>query len=104
MTVECVSTKWQPEIKAFSKDIPFLLVGTRTDLRDGQEGNRNFVTVKEGEKKAKEIGAVCYMECSSKEMKGVSEVFDKTVHIGLGSNDNANDNATKKEHGKCTIQ
>ena len=55
MAVNNVSTRWVREITHFCPNIPFLLVGTKTDLRESGDGK--FVTYEEGEAKAKEIGA-----------------------------------------------
>ena len=41
------------------------------------------VSTAEGQKLAKEINAVSYMECSSLTGQGVDELFEKTVETGL---------------------
>lgn len=67
-----------------------MLVGLKTDLR----GNANVsellkthglapVSVEQGEEVAKRMAAR-YAECSSKEMKGVEEVFELAMNICVG--------------------
>ena len=71
-TFENVKTKWHPEIKHCCRKTPFILVGTKIDLRDGQDSKKtNSVQTKslksqvEGITLARELGAVAYVECSA---------------------------------------
>ena len=73
--------QWIPEITHFCPGTPYLLVGMKIDLRDEEEGpttwdyyddlkglvrtHRNPVTQEKGERKATEIQAVKYVECSA---------------------------------------
>ena len=52
------------------------------------------VTPEQGQRVAKQMGAV-YVECSSKEMKGVDEVFEMAVNTAVGQ-----DVATKQQRGE----
>merc|ERR1711936_1073435 len=61
---ENVKEKWVPEITHHCPRTPFLLVGTKIDLRD------DAATVEVdmgamGDSLAKELGAVKYVECSA---------------------------------------
>ena len=64
--------QWVPEIKHHCKKTPFLLVGTQIDLRDNAGvverlaiNRKNPISYEMGEKQAKDLGAVKYMECSA---------------------------------------
>mmetsp|Transcript_8188 Transcript_8188/g.8120 ORF Transcript_8188/g.8120 Transcript_8188/m.8120 type:complete len:216 (-) Transcript_8188:153-800(-) len=84
---ENVKAKWIPEILHHSpKDILVLLVGTKADLRDDllvldklDDRNQKPTTFAEGERLAKELGLVGYMECSAATQMGVKEVFDFAI-------------------------
>ena len=53
---------------------PIVLVGTKLDLK-----KERAISYHQGLAKAMEIGAFKYLECSSKSMKGVTEVFNAVV-------------------------
>merc|ERR1711974_167849 len=73
---------WLLEVKNQCPNTPFVLCGTKTDLRDDPatiakleaEGEKPIST-KIGQKKAKEIKAKTYLECSAKDFASVSAVF-----------------------------
>lgn len=61
-----------PEIIHHCSNTPFLLVGTQIDLRTDQtireklaKSKQKIVTVEQGEKLAKDLKAVKYVECSA---------------------------------------
>jgi len=107
----CISTtsydnirhRWMPELQRHCPNVPIILVATKIDLRNDSDvlaklktmGERTL-TKQDGEKLAKEIGAVAYVECSSKTMENVNEVFDKAVRIVLTPK-------PKKHNKKCNI-
>eukprot|EP00029_Vermamoeba_vermiformis_P013889 TRINITY_DN8837_c0_g1_i1.p2 TRINITY_DN8837_c0_g1~~TRINITY_DN8837_c0_g1_i1.p2 ORF type:complete len:232 (-),score=18.67 TRINITY_DN8837_c0_g1_i1:177-872(-) len=78
---EHVKTKWVPEIKAHTTDdIPFLLVGTKLDLRDDDNDDKDrLITVEQGQEMAKEIGASGYIECSALTQSNLKAVFEGIV-------------------------
>ena len=80
---ENVKEKWVPEITHHSPTTPFLLVGTKVDLRDHVGVSENYwqklVSLDMAETQAKELGAVKYVECSSLTNKGVKNVFDEAI-------------------------
>jgi small GTP-binding protein len=83
-----VKQKWLEELKRSCPDTPYILVGTKIDLRDNEEviqklavKNKQPITTKMGEKKAKEIKAKCYVECSARDIKTVKEVFVKAIRV-----------------------
>jgi small GTP-binding protein len=87
---ENVLHKWHPEVSHHVPDAPMVVCCTKCDLRDdptvlqrlAQRGETP-VTREEGEELAKKIGAYGYAECSSMQMRGVTEVFDKAIEAGI---------------------
>lgn len=64
--------QWVPEITHHCQKTPFLLVGTQIDLRDDggtveklAKNKQKPITFELGEKLAKELKAVKYVECSA---------------------------------------
>jgi small GTP-binding protein len=76
-----IKYKWLPELKTNSNGTPFILVGTKVDLRD--DNNPNHIPQKEGAKRAKEIKAHTYVECTSREPQSVGKVVMEAVNIVL---------------------
>ncbi|MEE6474175.1 hypothetical protein FKM82_010300 [Ascaphus truei] len=81
-----VREEWVPELKEYAPNVPFLLVGTQIDLRDDpktlaklNDVKEKPITVEQGQKLAKEIGACCYIECSALTQKGLKAVFDESI-------------------------
>lgn len=65
-------TQWVPEITHHCQKTPFLLVGTQIDLRDESstleklaKNKQKPIGMEQGEKLAKELKAVKYVECSA---------------------------------------
>ena len=103
---ERVTEKWVPEITTpwLGKQHdwvgkPFILVGTKTDLRD----EHGQVTLDEGKAKAMELGAFDYVECSAYDDIGVSEVFQQAVRAVLSSNMKSASNSASKQAKRCII-
>lgn len=82
---ENIGIQWHPEVRHHCPRTPFILVGTKTDLRDNAEpgSDRNFITRTQGKKMAAKIKASKYVECSAKEVNGVKEVFEEAVRAVL---------------------
>ncbi|EXJ89931.1 hypothetical protein A1O3_02998 [Capronia epimyces CBS 606.96] len=83
MIIDNLRTKWVPEIRHFCPHAPFLLVGVLDTDDELWESYRVALGTKlgEGEKLAKELGALEYLECDPiVTMAGVQEVF-KTVRF-----------------------
>jgi len=102
-SLENVSTKWCPELSHHCPGTPFLLVGTKIDLRDNPESGLKekgmpLLTYEQGEAKSKEIKAVKYLECSALTQKGLKEIFADAIRAGA--------HKTKKKENtkkKCTL-
>lgn len=73
-----IKNMWIKEIKRYQ--LPYVLVGTKSDLRNLET---NTVKTQEGEEMAKKIKAVRYLECSAKLMEGVDDVFKTAVRTAL---------------------
>jgi len=83
-----IKQKWLEELKKACPDTPYILVGTKTDLRSDeetvkklQEKNKEPITAKMGQKRAKEIKALAYLECNAKDIKSVNEIFAQSLKI-----------------------
>lgn len=96
---ENVREKWFPEVHHHCPGVPCLIVGTQTDLRDDPSVREKLAKQKmrpvgreEGEKMAKELGAVKYVECSALTQYKLKDVFDevrilKCLHRWASTND-----------------
>lgn len=88
----CADTpdQWYPEVLHFCPTTPLILVGLKSDLRTKRAcidllktQGLTPVTPEQGQSVAKQMGAT-YVECSSKEMTGVHEIFDMAVDTAVG--------------------
>ncbi|PIN15630.1 Ras-related small GTPase, Rho type [Handroanthus impetiginosus] len=85
---ENIYKKWVPELKHYSPQVPIVLVGTKLDLREDKEylndhPDADPITTQQGEELKKRIGAVAYIECSSKTQQNVKAVFDTAIKVVL---------------------
>merc|ERR1712135_106975 len=87
---ENVKEKWVPEITHHCQKTPFLLVGTQVDLRDDagtieklSKNKQKPISQEAGEKLARELRAVKYVECSALTQKGLKNVFDEAILAAL---------------------
>lgn len=81
---ENVREKWFPEVHHHCPGVPCLIVGTQVDLRDDPSVREKLskqkmqpVRKEDGEKMAKELGAVKYVECSALTQYKLKDVFDE---------------------------
>jgi len=81
---ENVKEKWFPEVRHHCPGVPCLIVGTQVDLRDDPQVIEKLARQKQvpvpaelGERLARELGAVRYVECSALTQKGLKNVFDE---------------------------
>ncbi|KAK5108991.1 hypothetical protein LTR62_007625 [Meristemomyces frigidus] len=88
-SLENVLDKWYPEVLHFCPTTPIILCGLKSDLRHKRQciellktQGLTPVTQIQGKAVATKMGAL-YMECSSKEMSGVHEIFDKAIDIAV---------------------
>jgi Ras family protein A len=85
-SLENVMDKWYPEVLHFCPYTPLILVGLKSDLRTKRTcidllktQGLTPVTQEQGMAVARKMGAR-YMECSSKEMTGVEEIFTEAIN------------------------
>ena len=108
--LENIESVWLPEIDEFSKGAPFILIGTKSDLRDDwdnlpadkKDPSYRPISTEEGQNFAKKIGAVKYIECSALKSINVGEVFEETVRIGLNP-PKKDGEKSKSDAGCCRI-
>ncbi len=75
--------KWFPEVHHHCPGVPCLIVGTQVDLRDDTQvleklarQKQRPVQSEQGERLARELGAVKYVECSALTQKGLKCLGD----------------------------
>ena len=81
-----IRARWLPELDQYAPCVPFVLVGTKADLRMDPEtierqGLQSIMTTSEGYALAKKLGAQGYVECSAIESVGLREVFAKAREV-----------------------
>ncbi|KAK3676239.1 GTPase Cdc42 [Recurvomyces mirabilis] len=87
---ENVREKWFPEVHHHCPGVPCLIVGTQTDLRDDPQVRDKLAKQKmqpvrkeDGERMAKDLGAVKYVECSALTQYKLKDVFDEAIVAAL---------------------
>ncbi|KAL9104974.1 MAG: hypothetical protein Q9163_000146 [Psora crenata] len=102
---ENVREKWFPEVHHHCPGVPCLIVGTQTDLRDDSSVREKLakqrmqpVRKEDGERMAKELGAVKYVECSALTQFKLKDVFDEVRYLPPGLNFPCYENAITSIH------
>lgn len=100
---ENVKEKWFPEVHHHCPGVPCLIVGTQIDLRDDkviieklQRQRLRPIGAEQGERLARELRAVKYVECSALTQRGLKNVFDEAIVAAL-------EPPVIKKSKKCTI-
>ncbi|XP_066936373.1 ras-like GTP-binding protein Rho1 [Clytia hemisphaerica] len=82
--------KWTPEVKHFGPNVPFVLVGTKCDLRSDEstlkrlrKAKQEVITQEEGREMAKKLKASAYVECSALTGFNVNEVISTALKSAL---------------------
>ena len=98
VSLENIKAKWYPEIRYHCPLSPVILVATQLDLREEKtkSDGKKFVSKSDGEKVARSIKAVKFLECSARTQKNMEAVFDEAVRAGLYK-------TKKKRKHKCRI-
>ncbi|KAL2068794.1 hypothetical protein VTL71DRAFT_15132 [Oculimacula yallundae] len=103
-SLENVMDKWYPEVLHFCPYTPLVLVGLKSDLRMKRTcidllktQGLTPVTQEQGMNVARKMGAR-YMECSSKEMTGVDEIFTQAINTVV-ANDRSNQQQSPSSSG-----
>ncbi|GAY57865.1 hypothetical protein CUMW_182740 [Citrus unshiu] len=94
--------KWVPELRHYAPSVPIVLVGTKLDLRKDRQFHLDYpgaytISTEQGQKLKKQIGALAYVECSSKTQQNVKIVFDAAIKVILQPP------KTKKERKKLRL-
>ncbi|KAK0311434.1 RHO4 protein [Friedmanniomyces endolithicus] len=105
-SLENVLDKWYPEVLHFCPTTPIILCGLKSDLRNKRNciellktQGLTPVTQTQGKAVAQKMGAL-YMECSSKEMSGVHDIFETAIDIAVrGQDDGAEAEAAMRNGG-----
>jgi cell division control protein 42 len=89
---ENVREKWFPEVHHHCPGVPCLIVGTQTDLRDDPGVREKLARQKmqpirkeDGDRMAKDLGAVKYVECSALTQYKLKDVFDEVCQLSVNS-------------------
>lgn len=97
VSLQNLQKKWVLEVRQHAPNVPFVVVGTKTDLRTNQTVLRQLqqrgmrpITTQEGQKFAQQAGARSFMECSSLTQRGLKATIDEAIRV-----------ANKKESGGC---
>ncbi|KAL6927676.1 Rho GTPase [Hanseniaspora valbyensis] len=87
---ENVKEKWFPEVHHHCPGVPCLIVGTQVDLRDDkvileklQRQRLRPISKDQGDRLARELKAVKYVECSALTQRGLKNVFDEAIVAAL---------------------
>lgn len=94
---ENVKSKWVPEIQHHAPGAPFILVGTKLDLRKGAS-NGTCISTPQGEALREELKGWKYLECSARSQEGLKQVFDEAIRCVLMSQ-----RTVQKKKPKCLI-
>lgn len=84
-SLQNVVSSWIPEIRKFCPTTPFILVGTKSDLREDSRYSRTmeFVDKSTAENVVLEYDGTGHVECSAKTEENLKNVFDKAISIVL---------------------
>jgi small GTP-binding protein len=85
-----IKAKWVPEVEHHCEGTPFVLVGTKGDLRNDPKTieklkarNQELVSVEAAKEMSAAMNAVMYMECSALTGDGVKEIFAQALKVVL---------------------
>ncbi|RDW61751.1 Rho4-like protein [Aspergillus mulundensis] len=105
-SLENVMDKWYPEVLHFCPTTPIILVGLKSDLRNKRTciellktQGLTPVTPEQGQAVAGRMNA-SYVECSSKEMRGVDSVFQLAVDTVVAVEEQSWDTRLPSSAGK----
>ena len=85
---EC-EDKWIPEVHHHSPGVPYIIVGTKSDLRFDEaviSKVDKVYSASEGAALAKEVNAHCYMECSALTQDGIKDLFEEAMRVAIKYN------------------
>jgi Ras-related C3 botulinum toxin substrate 1 len=88
-----IKSKWIPELKIHCPLTKYILVGTKSDLRNSCH---NSISFDQGYNLSKDIKACKYVECSAFINNNVNTVFDEAIKSVIDSDLHVNSNKSKK--------
>eukprot|EP00800_Vazella_pourtalesii_P021122 TRINITY_DN769_c0_g1_i2.p1 TRINITY_DN769_c0_g1~~TRINITY_DN769_c0_g1_i2.p1 ORF type:complete len:102 (-),score=26.30 TRINITY_DN769_c0_g1_i2:188-493(-) len=98
------------ELKSFDNQVPCIIVGTKTDLREDEKTIKELKKRKQKVKSREDgfdlkwnIKAKKYLECSSLKKEGVKEVFDEVIRVGAQFKREKSLRGKKKSNSKCSF-
>jgi small GTP-binding protein len=103
VTLENVENAWTPEVKEHCPNTPYILLGLKSDLRDGASQGMTPIPSSRGEAVAKKIKASAYVECSAYKAFNMKEAFDTAISVVLDSKKPDGNKKKKTKKGKCEL-
>ncbi|EFC43873.1 rho family small GTPase [Naegleria gruberi] len=107
---ENVKLKWCPEVRHHCKDVPILLIGTQTDLREDEtilqklkERGKTVISQEMGEKLRADVKAAKYVECSAKTGAGVKNVFDQVIRLYFENKEKKQQELLSRKNRQCQL-
>uniref|UniRef100_R7W3S2 Rac-like GTP-binding protein 3 n=1 Tax=Aegilops tauschii TaxID=37682 RepID=R7W3S2_AEGTA len=99
---------WIPELQHYAPGVPVVLVGTKLDLREDKHYLLDHpgmipVTTAQGEELRKQVGALYYIECSSKTQQNVKAVFDAAIKVVIQPPTKQREKKKKKQRRGCSM-
>lgn len=105
-----VEAKWIPELAHEAPGKPWVLVGTKIDLRDDPQANarlqsegRRMISYDEGVALAQRLGARAYLECSALTQEGLKNCFDSAINVGLQARQGTRGRGRSRNRRRCAI-
>lgn len=103
-SLENIKSKWIPEMRGFCKFAPFILVGTKIDLREDvkiieklSQKELTPISYEMGKQFANEMGASDYFEISAKLNIGLNELVNKVAEVSTLDDKIINNNVISKK-------
>merc|ERR1712146_861598 len=98
------------EINSHMPASPWILVGTKQDLRGDEEtisklaaNGQKPISTEEARELSKELMAYKYLECSALTQNGLKQVFDDAIRCALADDSRPGGSGGKKKKNKCSI-
>ncbi|KAG8866678.1 hypothetical protein FRC20_007796 [Serendipita sp. 405] len=89
-SLENIVWKWVEEVRHICPNVPYFVVGCKTDLRDDVEMLKSMeswgikpIMPEMGEAVARRLGAAMYFECSAVKDEGVATVFEEAAEASI---------------------
>lgn len=107
-----VKDRWYVEIKHHCPNVPMLIVGTKSDLRNDEntleslkKEGKTPITEEEANAMVRDLGALKYLECSALTRQGLKNVFDEalTSVVGNQKGDSKSTSGAKKKKSPCML-